>query len=549
METMIRKIATRWLEAGIFEAPSSVRDRIQKWMLSQFCALIWARAEEKKKEPGKDEIVAHAMKPFLDQVALLKRRGLDVGQKMKFTQPEFDIFKNTFEFKKNQFWEVVRKEDHYDASKYDLYVDDLLYHTGDLKEIVGFLKSLEEEQLGELKKYYDPRRDTVNLALVINKCRQYTSKPRFRKNTVSIKDAIQVADIKSWKYWHGVDSKTVRWLEEKAQTWRQMADHHAELFKKIQKEVEQLERSRKPGKTKMLDWLRRSIGGSKPRKIQIFFNGAGKWSTINEYYFYIESKEALYESLGVQRFVTTLENKARNAEQQLSYVHTDQYIEDKLTPWKELTFKFTPRHLPGHLGFWNNSKKELLCTLPREEKELAREFTVPNLNAAIEHLKSTCRHEAQHLAQSLLKDLNDLSEIAGLPSKSIRPEGPDSAIVERKRGLQVEWTREHTLRNIEFYTRLADETRLFESDVKKIPRAYWKQFFEIWIDKRRMFEHIPNPDLNKEVSKRIQRFLRSQLTTRPNRDFFKDLKKEQPRKWNKAVGILYDEIRKKGIRF
>jgi len=85
--------------------------------------------------------------------------------------------------------------------------------------------------------------------------------------------------------------------------------------------------------------------------------------------------------------------------------------------------------------------------------------TVTQLKEGLGWIDETVRHEMQHMAQDILRDLLELRDRAGLPSPEIRDLYVNSLGINPKNYNQP--MKDHALRDVEFYPRLADEIESF----------------------------------------------------------------------------------------
>ena len=148
----------------------------------------------------------------------------------------------------------------------------------------------------------------------------------------------------------------------------------------------------------------------------------------------------------------------------------------------------------GHLtrgGLWDPTKRELQVDSP-----LKLSSTVTALQTNLVKIRSTIEHEMRHVGQDILRDVLNLLEKAGLPSKSLRTLDP---------------RKEHALLDSEFYTRLGDEVSLFIDHLQGLPdpQKVWSQMAHDWVDKK---------------------------------ETFTKLKAKEPLKWKKAVAEFYKAV-------
>lgn len=171
-------------------------------------------------------------------------------------------------------------------------------------------------------------------------------------------------------------------------------------------------------------------------------------------------------------------------------------------------------------GQWNPYDKELQADVRNQDPRTVKEF-----RHGVSEIRRVVRHEVQHLGQNLLAEIKALpEEVAGLPSDELRnlKYKPSSRAVK------------HELRDIEFYTDLEDAIGEFRENLRNVSKKEWKDFFRYYTGQMDTLETI---DFTNKFRIRVWR-----------NKYFLTWKKEAPQKWKKAVGIMLDELRKKGIR-
>ena len=149
----------------------------------------------------------------------------------------------------------------------------------------------------------------------------------------------------------------------------------------------------------------------------------------------------------------------------------------------ELDFKGT-QYKGGH---WNGTTHALNVeigsgTTSRYIRTPEQARTLNALHYGMMEILRTCRHELQHVGQDLLRDIKGLTEDAGLPGRSVRNPMFD------QRGISVDPNEEgkkfykvHPLRDVEFYTNLADEIDRFVRYSRKIPLEDRAKAIRIWV--------------------------------------------------------------------
>ena len=168
------------------------------------------------------------------------------------------------------------------------------------------------------------------------------------------------------------------------------------------------------------------------------------------------------------------------------------------------TLDFTGRASYG--GQWDRVKKQLDVVpwgvKPRDPEDLM---------LAINNIRSSLRHELQHMGQDMLKEVKQIHDLAGLPGKKLRTPGFDSS------GISTNDTKrqDHALRDVEFYPRLTDEINTFVQNTLQQHKA-------------------GDPPLTPSVWMPIaQAWVLGQVPKQGG--FFAKLKGSEPLKWKKAT--------------
>lgn len=188
-------------------------------------------------------------------------------------------------------------------------------------------------------------------------------------------------------------------------------------------------------------------------------------------------------------------------------------------------------------GQWHPSLRELQVDV----NELNRIWTVEKLNQRIEQIHITVRHELQHVAQTYMKLILDLSENAGLPSSSIRSPDADPSGFPTKPGVSGPKDKRipHHQRDVEFYTNLTDDIDTFERELRQIPKPYWGIAARIYVGlgSRQMID-----ELEYELKERYKKTVRASQSGR-----FLAFKQENAAKWKKAVKEFWKAMQSRGV--
>ena len=154
---------------------------------------------------------------------------------------------------------------------------------------------------------------------------------------------------------------------------------------------------------------------------------------------------------------------------------------------------------PGTANFsgqWQDLSKRLsvIVAPPRVSES---KWALEDFNRTIDEMSDTILHEVVHMAQSLLSTLK--GALAGNPSKRTAPKNQTWD--------PMDYVRVHHLDSREFYTLLAER-------VQKFKRKY----------------------RGNHTHRDLDTFLRDD-------EFFGILKKDAPRRWQKAVSVFLKEVR------
>jgi len=210
-----------------------------------------------------------------------------------------------------------------------------------------------------------------------------------------------------------------------------------------------------------------------------------------------------------------------------------------------------------YAGEWSPSQWELRVKVRPITPD---RYDVKRFKSDLHEILRTTRHETQHMGQDLLRLILQLPEDAGLPGYQLRTPGydpsgsPSGTPGKRPSGdlpLEEEDTYQrilHPLRDVEFYTRLADEVDRFKS------------WHDEWVEAEKNpdpYHQRPKIPINEGIwRKAIRRWVGYEPSSGVSRrydlpqtsQFFEELKKWQPDKWKKAVKEFLKALKAKGIR-
>lgn len=190
----------------------------------------------------------------------------------------------------------------------------------------------------------------------------------------------------------------------------------------------------------------------------------------------------------------------------------------------KLTMFFAAQHDKWE-GQWHQLARHLQVDAPAGDS--GRVSSVGTFRANMHRLLDTIWHEVQHVGQNLLKTIKSLPEVGGLPSKSIRnPEiAPSGVPLSVKPSLSLRRRDQrvpHHMRDVEFYTNLNDDIRMFIKNLRSVPAALREDYFKFYVGASR-----GDGDLMSPGSLRF-----------PNSGRMWKLRDEAPEKWVKLVKEL-----------
>ena len=171
----------------------------------------------------------------------------------------------------------------------------------------------------------------------------------------------------------------------------------------------------------------------------------------------------------------------------------------------------------GWLGQWDSSTMRMRVTTP-----LISPVNVSHFVKDLDLIEETLEHEMRHLAQTYLswgKGMPDQS--AGMPPQSVRPSKPETDALPRD--TLYPDRPQHALDDVEFYSRLGDDVRTFLGVIRKYPQSSWRWALREWVG-------IPQPVWLDQLGRQ-----NIPSSVHLFSDFFRSLKKYEPKKWKKAV--------------
>lgn len=178
--------------------------------------------------------------------------------------------------------------------------------------------------------------------------------------------------------------------------------------------------------------------------------------------------------------------------------------------WDEITASLD---FKGHLtrgGVWMPGKRMLEVDIRADHI-----WTVKEFRGALARVHDILWHELQHVGQDVLRELQLMSEDAGLPAKKIRD--PNYEISGYPQGRpRGQGRRKHEMREVEFHTDLSEAIRGFLRSLNNIPKKEWRE--------------------------RLEQFVAIKDNGHRTDSWFKTWKRESPEKWKKAVAEFVKEV-------
>ena len=151
--------------------------------------------------------------------------------------------------------------------------------------------------------------------------------------------------------------------------------------------------------------------------------------------------------------------------------------------WTEITCILDFKGHVSRGGVWMPHKRTLEVSVVNA-KPLHRDALLQQY----EEIRRIVRHEMQHLGQDLLGAIQQLGEEAGLPSKHLR-DPAYTAWGGLKEDIRHQ-RREHPLRDVEFYTRVADEVTRFLRILRTRKRSTWLDEAKKWLREQPFFKAL-----------------------------------------------------------
>jgi len=487
----VQRVADRYMEAGVFEAPPGLLEAFLRWALPKYAGNVLYHVDQRRQS------LQDRTKPLQEAMATLQRyfneveravKGLSKGEVAQWTLsvPVNGVL-HPYKIGVKYAFTGIKGDPRYytDASEKRLTFrkhrwarsqDDAIYwarqnidHSGGRIESVlkGFQQSPEDEGPS-----------LVEATLLVREASKYTSKAKAYKTSTKTTLPITAQTLKGWRYWDAAVAG--------------MKAEHARLQEALIEEANRTE----------------------------------------ALYLWVMPHSVVAQALryfGLDPLKDITPDEARKAAQQ-PFNEADVYKILKDKGWGEIT---TVLVFAGHKsrgGVWMELKRKLEVDVPY----WGRAPDVATFQEGITEISRIARHEFQHVGQDLLKDLTGAKEELGLPSEAIRD--PNRDPIGRRRDRPSGGRSEHALQDVEFYTRLADEIGRFVRGVRQIPPALRRKALRAWVGL--------SPNLTEEEGGLV-----TQIRTWPfhGRPFFTTLKRSQKGKWQKAVSEFVKGVEERGI--
>jgi hypothetical protein len=552
---MAIRLARRWLHrsrnAGILEAPPAMFDQIGPWMRAAYAGHILAQVDN---ELTRLRDAAGQLKDALNEMVQAERslpRDLDRIQnkgnlrirvvfvhwnkrlKTKIIGAKARDTDGTVQWRKpDGTWIVAEKgepgwEPYYDWGQGDKRIswENAFRLTRDQIEKM-LRKTLEDciqnlhKHIQQLEQRADPQKDSgptlVELTLMRRECLKYTGKAKLVKTKVS---KVFPVNLAGWPYLEANSP-----LVTKANA--QIVSRNAEIEEQLavgKKALPLAQKAYDAKKNGDKDTYRKIIERLQADDWMDTSPGHPAWGDYN-------IRQALKENKRPDEVLvwgrTTYGYEpipAAELEKELREPLGPSDIEKALATkrWATITCQLFFSQHQSRGGVWVTDKRTL-----QVDAKFTGARSLPKFQEGIAEVNRTLRHELQHVAQDLITTIAGLGEDAGgLPPEktrdlSIPPSGD--------RGYNKP-QQPHPLREVEFYTRLADEISEFLQNLPKYPKNLRAKVVRAWVDL--------DPKFTPEERKQVRHV--------PEREFFQMLHEEQPKKWRKAVSEFISEVGKK----
>jgi hypothetical protein len=518
MKAWFRRFVPGVKIAGVFEAPPKMMAAVEKWVFSRYCGNVLAQVEESlASATNAIKTIKAAAKELEDAVRTLK------GDVMTMRPGDTLRFK-LYEVRGNRTLHTtllgVRLPSNYEGDP----PDEWFYQVGagerrltfsnrgswfEVDEVETSVRWKLERHLSHLKNaivHFEKGnrqwvRDSslVELHLMRAECLKYTNKAKRYVSSTSTKIPV---DVTGWKYIRGdapFIAKAQEQVDKANEATKRALEVAAEEYKLAKAYAKaELARAQNPTDDTM---------DAEHNAYQALLELQEKHPI-----YWTPSKIRHHGKLGDSFALVGGEWVPANKVKLLAPVELGNVNSAlRSTGWDAITCTL---HFKSHKrrgGQWNWLKKVLEVDVFSPSPQ-----SVKGIREGMEILYRTIRHEMQHVGQDLLQKIQQLPQEAGLPSKAIRDPGYDP--LGRARKIPSRKRREHALQDVEFYTRLADEIGRFVGFTRK-----WKR--DTWADRARQWVGA----------------VKSNITA----SFFKALKRQEPRKWQKAVKEFIKGVEKK----
>lgn len=521
---LTRKIALLWLKsrnkkAAPINPPPHMYQEAEEFMLGIYAGHVLAKTKTK---------IEHYQKTKLEEIELRKDRMHDAYNKLtdKVDRREEEM---TFE----SVWPLVGGDQLLIKLKtgYDGYVlkykwnrvkgrstrwiTKELYYSGDLMDTLWELRTRERDNYREEMRKVRRLKSNDEKIVDLIRLRDRAASLASREKTVKSKKSKQLpVNIKNWTYLNTEDplQKRRQNVLDKAEEWREGI------------------RQGKKDKARLEKWLETAEVGDQISFLKNTISKKGKRWTVQKRKdgsLYVPERDARYSGKmlmdAIDASMSVSKTRAETYEEMAEDITTPEDILDR-EGWDKIKIQL---HFGGHKrrsGQWWPSKKRLQVDVYRTDPSSVKYF-----NKELENIRQTLWHEMRHVAQTLLSDIKNLDDRAGIGAPEQRTPDHDPDGYGKGRRL------DHPLRDIEFEPRLGDEKRYFINRVEgKIQPEDYKIAFKMWTS-----QQVDPAEREAFEGKYGQKIY--------SREFFRKLKNNQPEKYREAVKELYKTVERAGL--
>lgn len=337
------------------------------------------------------------------------------------------------------------------------------YIIEDIEAAITMIKAAKEkEKAYAARAQADPRKTSDNkldeLLALKAEVEKYNNKPKAYKGRTSTTIPI---DLSGWKYVPDEQSVIDAWNRG---TQRLRDKKIKQMHKHIDRAI------------KNFRWAQENLAGKSKEEVEDIRpppEARGYW-TGQTYYHAIDwrGEPREFEPMILQHATYRKDGRMSSwskipisrIQKELEALKSAEDHEEGEGPFREQTFKLV-------LDFKGHQRRSGQWSIWDKQMELDVWWRTPSdlkgWERSLSRLRSISRHETQHLGQDMLKMVARLDQDAGLPSRHIMD--PRYTVGGEKKSTQARDRREHALRDVEFYTRLADDIDRFMRDLEDMP--------------------------------------------------------------------------------